>query len=136
MVYRILADAVMTFHLLFLGFVVLGGFLAWRAPKLWFAHAAAALYGFATIVFNLICPLTPIEDDLRERAGQDGLGSDGFIATYIDGVIYPGDQIALARWTAFALVLISWVGLAVVLRRRKRRAREAAATPASAAGRG
>jgi hypothetical protein len=118
--YGILADVVMAFHLLFLAAVVFGGFVAWRWPKVWFLHAPLALYGLATVAFGLICPLTPLEDGLRRRAGQEGLKPTGFIQTYLEGVIYPADQIVLARWIAFSLITVSWVGLAVILRRRRR----------------
>ncbi|MFC3491519.1 DUF2784 domain-containing protein [Glycomyces rhizosphaerae] len=122
MSYRVLADVVMTFHLLFLAFVVFGGFLTWRWPKVWFVHAPLALYGLTTVTFGLICPLTPIEHDLRRRAGQEGLEPTGFIDTYIEGLIYPADQTILARWLAFAVIVVSWAGLAVKLRRRRERA--------------
>lgn len=122
MLYGILADVVMAFHLLFLAAVVFGGFLAWWWPKAWFAHAPLALYGLVVVAFGLICPLTPLEDGLRRRAGQEGLETTGFIETYLEGVIYPADQIILARWTAFTLIAVSWAGLAVIVRRRRRRA--------------
>jgi hypothetical protein len=134
MLYRVLADVVMTFHLLFLAFVVFGGFLAWRWPKVWFAHAPLALYGLVTVTFGLICPLTPIEHDLRQRAGQEGLEPTGFIDTYIEGLIYPADQTLLARWLAFAVIVVSWAGLAVILRRR--RGRRGAARGAAQVGPG
>jgi hypothetical protein len=118
--YGVLADVVMAFHLLFLAAVVFGGFVAWRWPKAWFLHAPLALYGLITVAFGLICPLTPLEDGLRRRAGQDGLRPTGFIQTYLEGVIYPADQIVLARWIAFSLIAVSWAGLAVILRRRGR----------------
>ncbi|HEX2145462.1 MAG TPA: DUF2784 domain-containing protein [Glycomyces sp.] len=121
MVYQVLADVVMAFHLLFLLAVVFGGFVAWRWPKAWFGHALLAFYGLVVVAFGLICPLTPLEDDLRRRAGQQGLEPTGFIDTYLEGVVYPADQIILARWIAFSLIAVSWAGLAVILRRRRRR---------------
>jgi hypothetical protein len=120
MLYGILADVVMAFHLLFLATVVFGGFLAWWRPKAWFLHAPIALYGLVVVAFGLICPLTPLEDDLRRRAGQEGLEPTGFIETYLEGVLYPGDQIILARWTAFSLIAVSWTGLAVIMWHRRR----------------
>jgi hypothetical protein len=125
MFYRVLADVVMTFHLLFLAFVVFGGFLAWRWPKVLFAHVPLAVYGLVIVTFGFVCPLTPIEDGLRKRAGQEGLEPTGFIDTYIEGIIYPADQTMLARWLAFAVITVSWVGLAIKLRRRRETAARA-----------
>ena len=121
MVYRVLADVVMAFHLLFLLAVVFGGFVAWRWPKAWFLHAPLVLYGLVVLAFDLICPLTPMEDALRRRAGEAGLRPTGFIDTYIEGVIYPADKIVLVRWIAFGVIAVSWAGLAVVMWRRGRR---------------
>jgi hypothetical protein len=79
------------------------------------------------VTFGFVCPLTPIEDDLRRRAGQEGLEPTGFIDTYIEGIVYPADQTMLARWLAFSVIAVSWVGLAV----KRHRRREAAAARVS-----
>ncbi|GAB3236949.1 hypothetical protein GCM10027447_35730 [Glycomyces halotolerans] len=122
MIYRILADAAMVVHFLFVAYVVLGGFLAWRYPKAWFPHAAVALYGLIITVYSIVCPLTPLEDRWRRRAGQSGLEPTGFIDTYIEGVIYPGQYADEVRWAAAAVIAVSWIGaLALHLRRRRRR---------------
>lgn len=128
--YRILADLAMTVHFLFLAYVVLGGFLAWRWPKTWFAHATVAIYGLVITVFGFVCPLTPVEHEWRQRAGEEGLEPTGFIDTYIEGVVYPEANAAAAQWAAAAVVLASWIGVLVRYRRR----RQAAATSSRAAG--
>ena len=117
--YRILADITMIAHFLFLVYVVLGGFLAWRWPKSWFAHASVAVYGLVITVFGFVCPLTPLEDRWRRKAGQEGLEPTGFIDTYIDGVLYPEQHAATAQWAAAAVILISWIGALVLHRRRQ-----------------
>ncbi|GAB3645293.1 DUF2784 domain-containing protein [Glycomyces tarimensis] len=119
--YRILADAAMIVHFLFVAYVVLGGFLAWRWPKSWFLHAPVALYGLVITVYGFVCPLTPVEDHFRRQAGQEGLEPTGFIDTYIEGVVYPGEYAAAAQWAAAAVVAISWIG-ALLLHRRRRQA--------------
>ena len=69
MLYKLLADAVAVFHLLFVAFAVLGGLLAlgWRwIPWL---HLPALAWG-ATVEFaGWICPLTPLENWLRVAGG-------------------------------------------------------------------
>ena len=45
MIYRLLADVVVVVHLGFVLFVVLGGFLLRRWPKLMYVHVPAAIWG-------------------------------------------------------------------------------------------
>lgn len=111
-----MADAVAVVHFGFVAFVVVGGFLTWRWPRLIWAHLPAAGWGAATIAFSLKCPLTYLENALRVRAGRPEL-VDGFIDTYIEGVLYPERYVAEARAVAAVVVLVSWVGF--VQRRRR-----------------
>ena len=80
MLYRLLADAVVGLHLLFVVFVVLGGLLTLRWSKLAWIHVPAFLWGAATALFGWICPLTYLENDLRTLGAEQGY-SGGFIET-------------------------------------------------------
>ncbi len=96
---RLLANAVVAFHGLFILFVVLGGFLAWRWRWVAAVHIPCALWGILIEYRGGICPLTPLENSLRARAGQQGYAG-GFVEHYVLPVIYPkgltsGVQIAL-----------------------------------------
>ena len=62
-----MADLTMLVHFTFLAFVVFGGFLAWKWPRVIWAHLLLAAYGFATIAFSIRCPLTDVEDWARVR---------------------------------------------------------------------
>lgn len=97
--YRLLANAVVAFHGLFILFVVLGGFLAWRWRWVAAVHIPCALWGILIEYRGGICPLTPLENSLRARAGQQGYAG-GFVEHYVLPVIYPkgltaGVQVAL-----------------------------------------
>lgn len=86
--YGLLADALLVAHLAFVLFVTLGGLLVLKWRRLAWLHIPAAAWG-ATIEFaGWICPLTPLENDLRARAGQSGYEGD-FIARYLMPVVYP-----------------------------------------------
>lgn len=88
MIHRLLADAVLVLHLGFILFVVLGGFLVLRRPRLAWLHVPVFLWG-ATIEFGgWICPLTPLEKWLRELGGE-GAYAGGFIEHYLVALIYP-----------------------------------------------
>jgi len=89
MIYRWLADAVVVLHICFVGFVVLGGFLLRRWPKLIYVHLPAAVWGVLIEFAGWICPLTPLENSLRARGGQAGY-EGGFIEHYLLPILYPG----------------------------------------------
>lgn len=86
----VLADLVVGIHFLFVLFVVLGGLLVLRWPRLAFLHIPAAVWGSWIEFSGGICPLTPLENSLRARAGQAGY-SGGFIEHYLIPVLYPSE---------------------------------------------
>ena len=54
-----------------------------------------------------VCPLTPIENHLRQRGGQAGYPG-GFLAHYLHGVLYPEGLVPRSQWgLALLLVLIN-----------------------------
>ena len=90
MLYRFLADAIIIIHLIFILFVILGGFLALRNKRWSIVHLPAALWA-ATIEFKgWMCPLTPLENWLREKGGNSIYQGD-FIEHYLLPIIYPAD---------------------------------------------
>ena len=111
MSYEGLATTALVVHLLFLGYLALGGFLAWRWPRTVLLHVAVVLWGLGSVVVGYACPLTAVESWARARAGRDGLAEGGFIDHYLTGVIYPERLAVLAQATVGVLVLASWVGL-------------------------
>ena len=90
MLYRIAADAVVLFHVAFVTFVVFGGLLVARWPRLMWAHLPAAAWGAVIEFAGWICPLTPIENELRYRAGMAEYSGD-FVGHYVLPVLYPDD---------------------------------------------
>ena len=118
MLYRWLADAVLVVHLAFVLFVVLGGLLVLRWPRLIRVHVPVALYGAAIEFIGFICPLTPLENSLRRRGGEAGYDG-GFIDHYITAALYPTGltreiQLALGVAVLALNAIVYWI----VLRRR------------------
>lgn len=111
----------MVVHFGFLVFLAVGGFLAWRWPRLIVAHLAAAAWGLVSVLAGVECPLTTWEDALRRRAGAAGLDR-GFVDTYLTGVVYPAEHLRTVQLLVAGLVAVSWAGFAV--RRRTARRRE------------
>ena len=88
MVDRVLADAVVVFHLAFIVFVLAGGALVvWRRGIAWL-HLPAVVWAAYAEFTSTICPLTPLENALRLRAGQSGY-EGGFVDHYLIPLIYP-----------------------------------------------
>jgi hypothetical protein len=86
--YRVLADAVVLLHLLFIIFALLGGLgILWRRWVL-AIHIPAAIWIAIVELNGWICPLTPLENRLRDASGAAGYAG-GFIEHYIIPLIYP-----------------------------------------------
>jgi hypothetical protein len=120
------ADLVVLLHFLFVLFVVLGGLLVLRWPKLAYVHLPVALYGGLIEFVGWVCPLTPLEKRLRESAGLQGY-EGGFVEHYILPVMYPagltrGVQLALGA----LVILINLAIYALVVRQRSSRSSSAA----------
>src|SRR5215203_2399061 len=117
--YRILADLVVGLHFVFVVFVVVGGLLVLRWPKLAYLHIQAVVYGAAIEFAGWICPLTPLENSLRRQAGEAGY-STGFVEHYLLPVLYPS---ALTRDIQVLLgVVVIGINLSIyihVFRRRR-----------------
>jgi hypothetical protein len=120
--YRALAEAVLVVHLLFVVFVVLGGLLVLRWPRLAWLHLPAALWGAYIELSGRICPLTPLENSLRMQGGAAGY-SGGFIDHYITALIYPEGLTRSMQVLLGVLVTALNVVLYTLARRRWRRSR-------------
>ena len=116
--YGNLATLVVLGHFAFILFVMLGGLAVLRWPGAAWLHLPCFLWGGGVIATGGICPLTPLEHDLRRAAGGSPYAGS-FIDHYIVSIVYPagltrGIQIALA----IGLVLLNVAIYVWVLRRR------------------
>ena len=128
MLSRIAADLVLAVHLGFIVFVILGGLLLLRFPKIMYLHIPAAVWGTFIEISGRICPLTTWENDLRQSAGESGY-AESFVEHYLVPIIYPAGltrnvQLTLAGIVVFAnIVIYGWL----LYRCNKSRARESSA---------
>ena len=118
--YRFLADGLVLLHLDFIVFVVGGGWLAWRWPRLAWLHLPVAAWGVWIEWSRGICPLTPLENAYRRRAGEAGY-SGSFVEHYILPVLYPAGLTPETQWVLGAIVLLVNVLAYARLWRRRRR---------------
>src|SRR3989449_5356917 len=82
-------------------------------------HVPCALWGVAIEYAGWICPLTPLENALRTRAGLEGYRG-GFVEHYVIPALYPA---GLARPTQVVLgtfvLVVNLVAYGVLIRRLK-----------------
>lgn len=121
MAYKLLADFVFLVHFLFVLFVVLGGMLVWRMPKLAWLHLPAVAWGALIEFGGWICPLTPWEQSLRLLAGEQGY-TGGFVEYYLLPILYPdGLTRNIQILLGVIVLLINGVAYALILRRIRRK---------------
>jgi hypothetical protein len=120
-VFRILADATVVLHLAFVVFALLGGLLVLRWPQVAWVHLPAAAWGAWVEFAGSVCPLTPLENWLREQ-GDRVVYSSSFIEHYLLPVLYPASLSRELQWgLGTTVLLVNAVVYLVVLRRRGHR---------------
>lgn len=103
--YRLAADAVVLLHVAFIVFVVLGGLLALRRPWVAILHLPAAVWAVLIESFGWICPLTPLEVELRIAGGEAGY-QGGFVDRYIVPLVYPATLTQPVQWALAVFVFL------------------------------
>ena len=120
MIDRTLADVVVTVHFAYIAFVVLGGLAVARWPRVAWLHLPAAAWGTLVELMGLGCPLTPLENFFRTRAGESAYTGD-FIQRYLLAAIYPrGLTRTIQLVLGCVVVVLNLAAYAWVLRQRRR----------------
>ena len=116
--FGLMADLLLVLHGAFVLFVVAGGLLVLRWPRLAWVHVPAALWGAAIEFGGFICPLTPLEKAWRRAAGGQAY-EGGFVEHYVTAALYPSGLTRAVQVTLGALVLgvNGWVYWSVWRRR-------------------
>ncbi|MGE5320793.1 MAG: DUF2784 domain-containing protein [Hyphomicrobiaceae bacterium] len=103
----ILADTLVVAHLLFVAFVMAGGCLLARWPKLAGLHLPAVAWGAYIELSGGICPLTPLENHLRVLGGGRSYSGD-FVERYLLPVLYPENlSVPLQQVLGWLVVLVN-----------------------------
>lgn len=117
--YHLLADIVVVIHLAFIIFVIAGGLLLFRRPRLAWLHLPAAVWGALVEIMGWSCPLTPLENRFRELGGGTSYEGD-FIAHYLLSIIYPENLTATTQLMLGVIVIaVNGVIYMRVIRARK-----------------
>ena len=88
MIYRILLESLIAAHFAFILFIVFGALLALARQRMIFLHLPALIYGLASELLNIKCPIEPLESWLRDLSFESGFGV-GILEPYLIGLIYP-----------------------------------------------
>lgn len=102
---RLLADGLTVLHLAFIAFVLAGGLLVRRHPAMAFAHLPAVAWAIFTEATSTVCPLTPLENLLRQQAGQQGYAG-GFVEHYLLPILYPAGLTADVQLVLAVVVVV------------------------------
>jgi hypothetical protein len=120
--FRILADATVVLHLLFVAFVIGGGVLVLRWPRVAWVHLPAAAWGAWVEFAGWMCPLTPLENWLRQQGGG-AIYTSSFIERYLLPVLYPSTLSREMQWALGVLVLLVNTAMYVLVIRSRRKRR-------------
>jgi len=112
MFYRVSADLVMLLHFAYIVFVMGGALLVLHRRWWMWLHLPAVVWGVWVELVAKTCPLTPLENSLRARAGQAGYAG-GFIDHYITRAVYPEGltprgQIVLGAFVVIVNAALYW----------------------------
>jgi hypothetical protein len=110
--FRLAADLVVVLHAAFVLFVLAGGLLALRWRRIALVHLPAVAWGVFVEYTGWICPLTPLEDELRRRAGAAVYSGD-FIGRCLLPLLYPATltrttQVLLGSLALLVNVIVYW----------------------------
>jgi hypothetical protein len=112
--YSLLANIVVVLHFGFVLFVLFGGLLILKWPRMIWPHLLAVVWGALVEFTGWICPLTPLENWLRAQEGIEGYPGD-FFSHYLHALLYPEDltrsiQILLGMLViAINLAVYGWI---------------------------
>lgn len=121
MLFSLAVDLIVLLHLGFILFALFGGFLLLKWRRLIWLHLPVVIWGSLVELVGWYCPLTPLEQSLRQAAGEGGY-SGGFIEHYIVPLIYPvGLTRELQILFGCVVVFVNVVAYVLVLRQLNRK---------------
>ena len=114
----LLAGSVVVLHLAFVIFAAAGALLALRWRWVPWIHVPAAVWATYIELSGVVCPLTPLENQLRVSAGLDEYSGD-FVAHYLFPVLYPDGLTREAQIGVGLVVLVINLMLYVAVCRQR-----------------
>jgi hypothetical protein len=119
-IYAVGAALVILVHFCFVLFVAAGALLSLKWRRAIWVHVPAVAWAAYIELSGGICPLTPLENDFRAKAGLDHYSGD-FVARYMLPVLYPEGLTRQAQMVIGFVVLAANLGLYTFVYTRRRR---------------
>lgn len=112
MSFRILADIVVFFHLMWIVFLFVGGVWGRRHRAVKIVHWAGLSLALVIQLFDWYCPLTHLEVWLRSRHEPSLQYSGSFVAHYVERVVYLDlSRDVVLLFTCILIALNAWLYL-------------------------
>lgn len=118
MIFRLLADSILILHFCFVLFVVFGGTLVLYRRNFLYLHLPALAWGILVETLQLPCPLTTLENVLRQLGGESGYAG-GFVEYYVSMILYPSITAQFQMLLGALLVAVNLLVYSLVIRRRR-----------------
>lgn len=112
------ADLVLFIHFLFALFAVFGGLLVLFDWRVMLVHIPTVLWSSIVNLAHWTCPLTPLENKLRRRAGQE-VFKGSWIQNYIEPLVRPLGMprqlelvagVSIVAWNCIVYGVVFWGG--------------------------
>ena len=121
-IYAVGAGLVVLLHFSFVLFAAAGALLSLKWRRAMWVHLPAVAWAAYIEFSGGICPLTPLENDFRAKAGLNYYSGD-FVARYLLPVLYPEGLTRQAQMVIGLVVLAANLGLYIFVYTRRRRFR-------------
>jgi hypothetical protein len=121
-IYAVGAGLVVLVHVSFVLFVAAGALLSLKWRRATWLHLPAVAWAAYIEFSGGICPLTPLENDFRARAGLNYYSGD-FVARYLFPVLYPEGLTRQAQIVIGLVAVAANLGLYIFVYTRRRRLR-------------
>ena len=111
------ADLVLLCHLIFVLFAAFGALLYLIDYRFSLLHIPAVIWSSVVNLANWTCPLTPLEQRLRTKAGEESF-KGGWIQHYFDPLVRPLGMprrmeliagISIVVWNIFVYTMVFWL---------------------------
>jgi len=106
MIYTALIAVTAVIHAGFVLFVIAGGLLAFRWPRLIWLHLFCAVYGVLIMLVDWQCPLSDVEAWLRRERGEAVVPGEW---AFLDHYVWPHLGVGGDEWFIVLLLVVAIV---------------------------
>ncbi|WP_461521476.1 DUF2784 domain-containing protein [Porticoccus sp.] len=106
MPYSVLIPVIALIHFGFVLFVITGGVLAFRWPRLIWWHLSCACYGVLIMIVGWQCPLSDVEAWLRRQRGESVVPGEW---AFLDHYVWPLVGVQGTEWFITVALVVAIV---------------------------